>query len=1241
MQDYEIGVDMGGTFTDLVLRDEQGGLRIGKVPSSRSDLNAPVRTLLSQTLGEWDVEPAALARFVHGTTVATNAVLERKGARVGIITTAGFADILEIGSVKRLNQLYRLVLEPVTPTFLCPRARRIGIPERVEADGSISQPLDMAALAAATDRLAGEGIDAVAVCFLFAHLNPTNERTAAEWIRYHHPDLLVSVSSEVDGAVREYERLCVTAFDAYTKPLLDRYITRMDRQLTEAGVPAPLQLMQSRGGIAAADSARKRPVRLFLSGPAAGVVGASAAGGQAGFDNLISLDVGGTSSDVALISRGQPMLRPDGYVDGYHIRVPMVDVNAVGAGGGSIAWIDAGGGLRVGPHSAGAEPGPACYDRGGTDATVTDASVVLGWLNPDFFAGGTLSLNPELARKAVERNVAIPLGMSVEQAALAIHRVVNAQMAEGVRLVSVRRGVDPRGFALLGFGGGGPVHAIPLARELSINTVIIPNYPGVLSAIGLLNAPVEHEASTSFGKTFETADPADIIRVCDELRQRCEAEMAAENVRAADVATRYFADVCYVGQSYHLEVELDLSEPRQVVGRAFEAFFVAHKDVRGHAMRKPARFVNLRAVQQAAPASRTNQKPPRTGGDGTAMKGHRTVFMDGYEGGVEAAVYDRAAMAGGFRFTGPAIIEQSDTTTVVEPGWTGTVHETEVIVLERDTDLAPVRHALDAVSLEVLRHRLDGIANEMQVTLMHASFSSIVKEGEDCSSAVFSVGGEPISLALAHPLHLSTMIPALGAILEDFPSSGMCDGDLYMMNEPYRGGTHLPDILIVQPIFSDGRLIAFSVSLTHHQDVGGISPGSIPPNATDIFQEGLRLPPLKFCEKGVFNDAMLRVLRCNSRTPDEFLGDIDAQVSACAIGARRMVQLAEAYSADLLLEACRLMLDRSEEMTRIALMELPEGTYSAVEHLDNDGVDLDRPVRLEVSITVKGGRFHVDFTGSSPQTRGPVNSTPSSTLAAVYWCIRALTGEQIPNNGGCFRPVSVTLPERSVVNPSAPCAVNARAGTVKLLCSAILSAFAKCLPDRIPAPSAHIATFLALGGSWPDGTPFVANQAMMGGTGASPSGDGVEFIETDVTNGRHGGVEVFELSAPVRVRRYELRADGGGRGQFRGGVGAIREIEFLVDEIRLSYRGERHFFPARGLLGGCDGAPSTATILRANGGVEDIRSKGIVTVSKGDVLVLQSAGGGGWGDQTLRDPEHIADDCRSGKMSSSQLEVHR
>src|SRR6185437_2893971 len=405
---------------------------------------------------------------------------------------------------------YDLRLKPETPVFLAPGALRKEVQERLTAKGDVLVALDERSVVDAVDALAAEGVEAIAVSYLFSFLNPAHERRTREIVAERHPKLMVSLSSEVDPAFREYERTCVTAFDAYIKPVVGRYLESMEQDLANGGVRTPLQIMQSRGGISSSTIARQRPVRLFLSGPAAGVIGGLEVGRAAGIEDLITVDIGGTSCDIALISRGQPLIRAEGDIGGYSVRVPMVDVNAIGSGGGSIAWIDGAGSLRVGPESAGSEPGPASYGRGGKRATVTDASIVLGYINPDYFAAGSLKLAPELARKAIKEKIADPLKMSVEEAALGIHRVVNAQMAEAIRLVSIGRGIDPRAYTLLPLGGGGSLHATALARELGIRRIAVPPHPGVLSATGLLFAPIEHEVSTAFPRALGGVVWADV-----------------------------------------------------------------------------------------------------------------------------------------------------------------------------------------------------------------------------------------------------------------------------------------------------------------------------------------------------------------------------------------------------------------------------------------------------------------------------------------------------------------------------------------------------------------------------------------------------------------------------------------------------------------------------------------------------------------------------------------------------------
>jgi N-methylhydantoinase B len=543
---------------------------------------------------------------------------------------------------------------------------------------------------------------------------------------------------------------------------------------------------------------------------------------------------------------------------------------------------------------------------------------------------------------------------------------------------------------------------------------------------------------------------------------------------------------------------------------------------------------------------------------------------------------------------------------------------------------------VDPITLEVVRNKLEGIANEMQMTLLQSAFSPIVKEGMDCSAAIFTADGQTIAQATAIPIHLATMIPALQAVLAKFPVEGMAEGDVYILNDPYCGGTHLPDITLFIPVF-DGRkrrsrVAAFSVATVHHQDVGGMAPGSIPTNATEIYQEGLRIPPLKYIEAGKVNETLEQMLRYNIRLSDTFMGDLNAQLSACKVGARRLRELCDAYGADLVARIFGLLLDRSEAMTRAALRRLPEGTYRYVDYLDNDGVDLERRVRIEVAATVKDGSIHFDFTGTDPQLRGPLNCVPSGAYAAAYYAVRALTDAQIPTNGGCFRPVTLHLPEGSLVNPKAPAAVNARTATIKRICGAMVSAFAEAAPDRVPAASSGLSVMLAFGGRREDGKHFILSELVCGGTGAGSAADGVDCLQTDGSNSMNQPVEALCLDAPIRIRRFGLRADSGGAGRQRGGLGVIREYEFLADDIRFTFRGERHLTAARGSAGGGDGAMSRATIYRADGRVEEI-TKCVTTVSRGDRLVLETAGGAGYGDPKTRSRESLAADVANRKIN--------
>jgi len=670
----QIGVDIGGTFTDIVALHDDGKLFLTKVPTTPHNLLQGIAAALQRVLALAGADPGAVRRFIHGTTVATNAVLEQKGAVTGVLMTEGFEDVLELGRQKR-SRMYDLDMDVETPTFLAPRRRRVGIRERVDARGQVLTLLDEDQVRAAVTRLRDDGVQAIAVCYLFSFLNPQHEQRTRELVREVAPELTVSLSSTVDPRFREYERLCVTAFDAYLAPVVSRYLAGLADTLQALGVPAVPQIMRSCGGIVSAALAAQQPVTLFLSGPAGGVVGAQCAAEQSGISDFISLDMGGTSNDVSVVQGGRPLIASEGRIGRFPVRTPMVDCNSIGAGGGSLAWLDAACGLRVGPMSAGAEPGPACYGRGGYQPTVTDASVLLGYLNPESFAGGSLWLDVSAAEAAVAR-LADQLDLSVTATAAGIHQVVNARMADQIRLMTIQRGYDPRQFTLVLLGGAGPVHGVALAEELGIREILVPQAPGVLSAFGLLAAAVEHHHARTLPSVVEQADLSAVNALLTTLDEAGRKRMHEEGVPPAEVRMAYAADMRYVGQAYELEVPLSAPLRNEDLAGVQAAFHAVHERVYGyHRAGQPVEFINFRAVH-TCPLPRPWVRPlPRSGRSlADAHVGERRAYFAS-AGFIPTPLFDRARLPVGERCHGPAIIEQPDTTTVIHPGYSASVEE--------------------------------------------------------------------------------------------------------------------------------------------------------------------------------------------------------------------------------------------------------------------------------------------------------------------------------------------------------------------------------------------------------------------------------------------------------------------------------------------------------------------------------------------------------------------------------------
>jgi N-methylhydantoinase A/oxoprolinase/acetone carboxylase beta subunit len=680
-----VGIDTGGTFTDVVAVDRaRRRLYALKVPSRPERPGAAFLDGLQRIVASAGYDPGAVERIVHGTTIGTNAVLEHKGATLGLLTTRGFEDILAIGRTKR-SEMYDLMMDPEEPLFLAPRRRIVGIPERVDASGTVLEPLDEGAVVREVRRLRDEyRVESIAVCYLFSFLHPEHEHRTEALIREHFPGLPVSISSSVDPKFREYERLVVTAFDAYLRPAVASYLSDLEAQLGGHGFRCPFQIMQSHGGISAARNAVERPVGTMLSGPAAGVVAGAAAGQAAGFDELVTLDMGGTSFDVALVREGRIETSAEGRLGKYPLRVPMVDVHTIGAGGGSIAFLDPAGGLKVGPVSAGAVPGPACYGKGGTEPTVTDASLVLGYLNPETYAGGGFPLYADRSHEAIARRIAGPLGLDVPRAAAGIHDIVNTQMAEAVRLVSVRRGYDLRGIALVAMGGAGPVHAGRLADLLDAKAVVVPPRPGVASAYGLLMADIRHELFRPYLRPFHRAPSAELAALFAEIDAGCAERMRVEGVAAAEVSVLRYAEMRYVGQSYELAVPLpDGSVDDRAVVELQRRFHELHDRYYGHhSDESEVEFVGMRGVHvYPLPVPPAGADTP-AGGRRAAPLGTRRVYF-AERGYAEAPVYDRFALPVEASIAGPAILDQADTTTVVYPGQTATVHPSGSVILAR------------------------------------------------------------------------------------------------------------------------------------------------------------------------------------------------------------------------------------------------------------------------------------------------------------------------------------------------------------------------------------------------------------------------------------------------------------------------------------------------------------------------------------------------------------------------------
>ena len=1125
-------MDVGGTFTDAALLAD-GRLYTGKAPTTPRDQSEGVMAAVRDVLAAAGSSAGEVERFVHGMTVGTNALLEGRTARTALLATEGFTDLEELGRQARA-ELYRLCAGHPPP--LVPASLRVAVPERTGPDG-VLRPLDEELM---RSRLAGLEAEAAAVCLLWGFLHPAHEQAVGELL----PEgMHVSLSHETAGVFREYERCATTVVDAALSPLLRRYLERLTERAREAGLPGP-EVMLSSGGTADAAIAARHGSWTVLSGPAGGAVGAA----RAGAADAVGLDMGGTSCDVSLILGGAAALGSGREVGGRALALPMVDVHTVGAGGGSIAWRDAGGALQVGPRSAGADPGPACYGRGGELPTVTDAHLLLGHLDPGSPLAGGVRLDRDAAAAAVGR-LAEELSLSLEETAAGIVRVAGSAMAQAVRVVTVERGVDPRELTLVPFGGAGPLHAAAIADELGMRRVLVPVASGVLSALGLVLSERRRDLVESVLLTGAELTRDRIEEAVERLAARGRAEL-----HEPEAGLRVGVDLRYAGQGFELTV--DAGGPSPDPAELRRAFDRAHEERYGYS--DPDAELELVTVRVAVHVP--GPVPPEA----------------------TEAVPDTFPEA-------PAVIPLPGSTLVVPSGWRVASREADALVLER-SEAAPSReHApagaarLDPIDLQVMLGGLRAACDEMGAVLVRSAHSANIKERRDASTALFDAAGEMVMQAEHIPVHLGAMPAAIAAVLGEEQRPG----EPWILNDPYRGGTHLPDITVITPAFHAGELVGFAASRAHHADVGAPEPGSMPSDSRTLADEGVVIPPSRLTGE------LVRELAARMRNPGQREADLRAQVAAGRAGAGRVAALIERFGIERFRAGMRDTLDYAERRTRARIAELDDGAREARDVLEAGAGDLE----LRLLARVEGEEITLDFSGSAPQHEGNLNCPLPVTLSACYFALRVLTDPDVPACSGAYRPLTVIAPEGSLLNARPPAAVAAgNVETSSRVADLVLAAFGHALGQGT-------MNNLTLGND-----RFTYYETLGGGQGACPDAGGPSAVHVAMSNTLNTPLEALEKEFPLRAVEYALRPGSGGAGARRGGDGVVRELEAL-EEMRYSLITERRRHAPPGAAGGSPGAPGR-NLLDGR----ELPPKASGSLRPGQRLRIETPGGGGYGE---------------------------
>jgi len=1199
---WQFWIDRGGTFTDIVAVTPEGRIETAKLlsenPSRYADavLEGIRRFLKARPAGERRIGSVKI-----GTTVATNALLERRGARTVFVTTAGFADVLRIGSQQRPDIF---ALDVVLPPMLYECV--IEAQERISATGEIIEPLDEPGLERDLRAAVRNGYVSAAIAFLHAYRYPEHERRAAE-IAARAGFAHVSISHNVSPLIKLVERGDTTVADAYLTPVLGAYVERVRAGLgrDEQAGRRRLLFMQSHGGLVGADAFRGRD--SVFSGPAGGVVGMADAALASGHDHVIGFDMGGTSTDVCLYA-GKFERTATAVVAGVRIAAPMLAIETVAAGGGSILEY-ASGRLQVGPASAGALPGPACYRNGGP-LTLTDANVLLGRIQADFFPRvfgpgadepiDTAAVDARFAELAARVSADTSSETGPAELASGFLRVAVERMAAAIKHVSVQRGHDPRQFALSCFGGAGGQHACQVADALGIGRVLIDPLAGVLSAYGIGVADVRSIRAAPIGRRLEAECLADVDTDAERLAAALAEALRGQHAELAELRFERRVRLGVAGSDATFPVDYTPGMPAAELADRFAAL---HGRLFGFGFGAEGRNLVVESIEVEAVASMPRPRRAALARAAVApvpVAERRAWFADAWR---NVPVYARASLGAGDRLDGPAIVAEANATTVIEPQWRGAVDELGVLVLTRTQPRAE-REAVgaerDPTMLEIFNNRFAHVAEQMGAVLEQTAHSVNIKERLDYSCALFDGAGGLVANAPHVPVHLGSMGDSVRAVLDAF-AADIRAGDAFVLNAPYQGGTHLPDITVVTPVFLDAqaRPIFIVASRAHHADIGGRAPGSMPAQSTHIDEEGVLFAPMPIVRGGAFLERDVRAALAGgaypARNPDQNVADLKAQLAANAKGVEEILAMVRRFGAEAVAAYMAHVKANAAECVERAVRRLAPGAWT---------LELDGGERVCVAVRVDAARGEawIDFSGTSPTSAGNYNAPASIARAVVLYVFRTLVAERIPLNAGCLEPLHIELPPGSLVNPSYPAAVAAgNVETSQCIADALLAALGAC------AASQGTMNNLTFGNA-----EHQYYETLCGGCGAGPGFDGASAVHSHMTNSRLTDIEVLEHRYPVRVRRFAVRRGSGGAGRWRGGDGVIREIEFLAP-MQASILSNRRRTAPFGLAGGADGAPGRNTIVRASGAVERVGAAAEMEFAAGERFVIETPGGGGYG----------------------------